>query len=168
MAKHETQQDVNNQDEVAAYLKKNVTDKFLFVGHHLKWVPRHQSGKKHEHDFDIWWHHLKVGVVEVKCRDGQYTKDFYEKEGYMLDRPKLEYLHKQEKLFKFKALLVVRTADYAVYYARYEDLLANVDRWVKAPEHFMMTTNHGKETRKKPFKGYILPMDLFTIVGYMK
>ena len=109
-------------------------------------------------DFQLWWNHLCVGVIEIKC----FTK---EHEMWLIDRPKMETLFKNYQAKGIPAILVfahvVDGLPCLIELADLRDLIANKDKWKPAPEEMMKTTNHGKDERSKPFEGFLLPRYLF-------
>jgi hypothetical protein len=163
----QTEQDRSNEQEVADHIFKHVVGRFPFVGHKMKFEAKRQTGSQHDHDFDVWYSGYRVGIIEMKCREDQYSRKFLERNNYMISRDKLEYLWKQNDL-GFKAMLAVRTSDGYVFTAMIEDLVAGKDKWTTPTPEMMSTTNHGKDKRKNPEKGFILPMDLFYNIGQLE
>jgi hypothetical protein len=161
----ETPLDRSNQLEVAEYIHKRIVSRFPFVGHMITMKQKIQSGDVEDHDTDVWYSGYRVGIIEVKCRTR--TAEWFEKEGYMIDRGKLLYLWKENKL-GFKAMLAVRTSDGYVFTAMLEDLIAGRERWGVPTAAMMSTTNHGKDQRKESKEGHILPMDLFYNIGKLE
>ena len=69
----ETELDRKNQNEVADYIYKRIVGRFPFVGHKIELKPKRQSGDEQDHDFDVLYSGLYVGVIEVKCRTRDAT-----------------------------------------------------------------------------------------------
>ena len=113
-------------------------------------------------DFQLWWNHLCVGVIEIKC----FTKCH---EMWLIDRPKLEMLFKNYQNAGIPALLcfahVVDGLPDTIEIADMRDLIENKDKWKDAPEEWMATQDHKTKKRDHPFKGYLLPRDLFWSVS---
>jgi hypothetical protein len=109
-------------------------------------------------DYQLWWNHLCVGVVEIKC----FTKTH---DQWMIDRPKLEMLYKNHQSKGIPALLcfahVVDGLPSLIEVVDLRDLIANKDQWQEAPEEWMKKRREGLGDREKPFKGYLLPRTLF-------
>lgn len=109
-------------------------------------------------DFTLWWNHLCVGVVEIKCRTSLYDE-------WMIDRPKLESLYKNYQAKGIPALLcfahVVDGLPGTIDLADLRTLIANKDNWGKPTDEMMSTTNHGAEQRRRVFEGFLLPRWLF-------
>jgi hypothetical protein len=103
-------------------------------------------------DYSLHWNHLMVGVIEIKC----FTNDYA---SLMIDRPKLKCMWGYTNR-GYPALLVFRTPE-GIWMADQRILIERQDQWKDATDEQMSTTNHGKDTRKKPFKGYLLPKSLF-------
>ena len=105
-----------------------------------------------EVDYSMWWNHLCVGMVEVKC----FTRDH---EKLLIDRPKMVKLWDYKKR-GVPGILVFRTPD-GIWAQDIRTLTRKKDQWEEAPEDMMATTNHGLERRDKPLKGFLLPKDIF-------
>jgi hypothetical protein len=109
-------------------------------------------------DYELWWNHLCVGVIEIKCRTSLYDE-------WMIDRPKMESLYRNYQAKGIPAMLVfahmVDGFPCEIDLADLRTLIANKDKWGKPSDEMMSTTNHGKEQRKKPFDGFLLPRWMF-------
>ena len=125
-------------------------------------TPHDENGNPQEFpDFMVWRGHLHTGYGEVKCFEKPL--DTYLRWGSLLiDDPKLQYLYSLVRR-GFTTQLVYRTADDHILMANVSKLFSNHDQWEEAPEHFMNTYGNranGKK-RARPFKGWLLPTDLF-------
>ncbi len=109
-------------------------------------------------DYEIWWNNLTVGVVEIKCRTSDY-------ESWMIDRDKLVMLRNKYQKMGIPAMLAfAHVEDGEVHQVCFADLRALVSGrilWTDATDAMMGTTNHGKEKRANPKKGYCIPRSLF-------
>jgi len=160
MTQHETQQDVTNQQAVM----KIVTEWFQrlpCIGdngegfHHVEipTVANHSTP-----DFSLYWNHLRIGVVEIKCRNRDYDT-------WMIDRTKMMTLYKD--YFKKGIMAAIAFAHvedgtiHQIYLADIRNLIACKDTWGKASDEMMGTTNHGKDKRKESDEGFLLPRALF-------
>ena len=157
---HETREDRQNQRRVMEFIQRNLLARTPFVGAGFRYTEIPTEPDDSKPDFDIWMYHLHVGVVEIKCRTGRYNADYFLQHGYMLDSRKLNSLQKSDKM-GFKALFAFESSDGRVFYTTMQRLMANRDSLQKADPEMMMTTNHGKDKRKVPFRGYIIPLSLF-------
>lgn len=108
-------------------------------------------------DYQLWWNHICVGVVEIKCRSVLY-------DSWLIGRPKLEMLFKNYQSKGIPALLVcahvVDGLPSTIDVADLRDLIANKDQWKEAPSKASATTDHGKQERK-PEPSFLLPRTLF-------
>lgn len=111
-----------------------------------------------EVDYSMWWNHLCVGMVEVKC----FTKD-YDNGKFLIDRPKLKTLWKYKER-GVPGILIFSTPS-GIWMQDIRLLTLKVDQWQEAPEYMMATTNHGKEKRKNPFKGYLIPKEIMVKIA---
>ena len=101
---------------------------------------------------------MKVGVIEIKCRNGDYPT-------WMISRGKMEMLYTDYQMKGFPAMLAFAAMSDGeikqVYLADMRVLIADREKWREADNENMMTTNHGNDRRKKTDVGYLLPRELF-------
>lgn len=161
MSMHERPADLEKQREVMEIIHRKVLLPTPFIGEHFNLIEVKTMPETESHDYDVWLWHLQIGIVEIKCRN--YTAEFFRKHGYMLDRPKLKYLWRMNQR-GFRAMFAFLTSDGFIFYTTMDRLLEGRDEWNEAAPERMSTTNHGEERRSEPFKGYDLPLSLFTEV----
>jgi hypothetical protein len=124
-------------------------------------TPEDEHGNPQEFpDFMIYRGHLHTGYGEIKCFEKPLAT--YKKWGsFLIDDPKISYLNGLVER-GFSTILVYRTSDGHILYARVKDLFECKGQWEEAPEHFMNQRWHREGgVRENPFKGWLLPFDLF-------
>ena len=157
---HETPQDESNQLAVMKIINNWMQNLPAIGGNgdgfHYRKIPTVVG--ESTPDYELWWNHLCVGVIEIKCRLKEYRS-------WKIDRPKLESLYNKYQKHGIPAMLAFayKNGDdiEQVWFADMRTLIPAKDRWEVASPESMSTTNHGKDKRKKPFKGYDIPADLF-------
>lgn len=160
MTMNETEQDRRNQsavmDDILHWFQN-----LPAVGGNGKGFTAREIGTvegESQPDFQLWWNHLCVGVIEIKCRSKYYSE-------WMIDRAKMEMLWKNYTAKGIPAMLafahVVDGLPASIYLQDLRSLVANKDGWGKPTDEMMATTNHGKEKRNKSFEGILLPASMF-------
>ena len=115
--------------------------------------------KEFSHDFDVWWNHLHVGAVEVKCRT--YKRKFFEANGFMIGTGKLNYLQEVNKTFP--VAVVNLTEDDCLVYTTMNKIQANRGLIEEAPDEITTRPNHPAGSRP-PQPHRIIPFELFEVI----
>ena len=105
-----------------------------------------------EVDFSMWWNHLCVGMIEIKC----LTKDH---PMFLMGRPKLKMLWKY-KQNGVPGILIYRTPE-GIWAQDIRLLVNQKDKWKDAPPECFSETDHGNQLRSGKVKGFLLPKEIF-------
>jgi len=162
MTLFENEEDHSNESQVMVDIMHHLNE-FPFVGMGLDGESYFEpTGTETgiSHDFDISHHGRPVGVIEIKCRTGQYTRDYLNRFGSRITKErltKLRYHHRHGK----HVMLAVRSSDGIVAFVMLKTLLLHHHRLITTEGEG--TTNHGKTKNGKDVID--IPYDLFTEIG---
>jgi hypothetical protein len=151
---YETRSDLAQQDQIMDAVR-DWLECMPFVGgngkgFHFRLIPSVEG--EPAPDYEIWWNHLKCGVIEIKNRNKRY-------EEWMVSRQKLATLWGYNRK-GIKAAIAFAHPE-GVDLATMDSLLKHRDDWKEASTKMTETTDHGKRKRLADDRCYLLPPQAF-------
>ena len=163
MPLHENEGDRSNQAEVAyefhAYLDSHlITGTGIDGISYWKFIETLQELAL-PHDYDLHHHGKYVGVLEVKCREGIYTRDYLWKNGVLMETGLLNAMRVGHHRCGRHVIFAIRSADGVILLVSLVTLMKNRDQFTKAPDG-ATKDNHGENPVDRA--AVIVPISLFT------
>jgi hypothetical protein len=145
---HENESDRINQGEVAGEVKAFL-DSLPITGTGLDgqshWVFQETLQELVEpHDFVLMHQGKYVGVLEVKCREGRYTKDYLVENGALMETSLLNKMRTDHHKYGRHVLFAMRSSDGVTFITNLKTLMQNRDQLQNAPDG-AVKDNHGKK-----------------------